>query len=373
MLISLLGVMAANESRLLSSRIKSGKMSKARENKAFGGKITGYKKSSEGKPIIDEKEAPIVRRIFELASQSIGMRLISDAIEKEFNKKIQIGTLSGIIKNTFYKGERKYNDLILQVEPIVTEKIWESANEYISSRKKFSSRVYAHVNLVQGKINCGLCGNVMYQTVIKSARTNSFICKKDKCRNRINRPWLFIVVREVVERYAKHHLDKGVREKIQLNIKIHEARIINNRKELKKCEERKYKIYEDFYDDNITKESRDRLIKRTTESNDKLKIEIKNFSEKVSKAKSILKKNISHFDNDLETFKIQIENILNKIIVWDDNVEISVFGLTSLVDKPKPSELGWFKRRNQKPKFTITTFGDEELQMMIDNAIEENN
>ena len=200
-MISLLGVMAANEARLLSSRISSGKMSRARKNLAFGGKIIGYKKGEDGTPIIDEIQAPMIKKIFEFASKGLGMRNVSTMIESEFGRKIAIGTLSGIIRNSFHKGERKYNNLELTVPAIVSEELWKIANDSINNRSKFGSRTNVNTNIISGKIKCA-CGNVMHQKVIPQGRIDSFICKDEKCKNAINRPWLFRMVRVFQLLYA---------------------------------------------------------------------------------------------------------------------------------------------------------------------------
>jgi DNA invertase Pin-like site-specific DNA recombinase len=214
LMISLLGVMSSNEGRLLGTRISSGKMSRARKNLAFGGKIIGYKKGEDGTPIIDEIEAPIIKKIFEFASKDLGMRNVSTMIESEFGRKIAIGTLSGIVRNSFHKGLRKYNDLELAVPAIVSEELWQMANDSINNRSKFGSRTNVNTNIIYGKINCE-CGNVMHQKVIPQGRIDSFVCKDEKCKNSINRPWLFRMVRRIVERHAQKTKDEQVREKFK--------------------------------------------------------------------------------------------------------------------------------------------------------------
>jgi DNA invertase Pin-like site-specific DNA recombinase len=82
-MISVMGAMAANEARLLSARIKSGKMSRARNNKAFGNKIIGWDKAKDGTPVINESEAKIIKKIFQLAASGLGMRNISAMIESQ--------------------------------------------------------------------------------------------------------------------------------------------------------------------------------------------------------------------------------------------------------------------------------------------------
>ena len=67
-IISILASMAENENRLLVDRIKSGLLNSARKGLAFSDKITGYEKGLDGKPVIDENDAPLVRRMYELAA-----------------------------------------------------------------------------------------------------------------------------------------------------------------------------------------------------------------------------------------------------------------------------------------------------------------
>ena len=186
MVISLLGSMAENETRLLGERIKSGKLEKARQGVSFNAKTTGYKKGPDGLPMIDEEEAPIVKRMFELASKSIGMRSISEVIKDEFCRDFKSGTIGGILRNPFYKGERTSKNINIELEPIISKKLWKNANDSVDSRKHYASRQYVHPNLVQGKIYCKLCDNAMHQVVILKARSNIYRCKNKSCGNSIN-------------------------------------------------------------------------------------------------------------------------------------------------------------------------------------------
>lgn len=381
MMIALLGSMAENESRLLSSRIKSGKLSRAKQNLAFGGKITGYKKAKDGTPKIDENEAPIIRRIFELASQSIGSRSISDIIDEEFDRNFAVGTIGGIIRNSFYKGERKYKELVLKVEPIVSEEVWKLANDYIDGRKKFTSRAYAYVNLVQGKIKCHVCESTMHQYVIKSARADQFRCKNKECKNIVNRPWLYDEIRKVVEKYAKKSKDKKVREQFNLKITSYKARIISNKKELEKLNRRRVKARIQYIDDN------DFLIEDYNVIQEEIKNSVKNIdkdtirlNEELRACEIALKSDIEHFSKDLELFKTEINEILKSVEVWKEFVSINLFGWREhIIMKPKSGELGWKTRREKKGLYEVNevnnydnSYNDDEIEVMINHIIKEN-
>lgn len=372
MMISMLGVMASNESRLLSSRISSGKMSRARKNLAFGGKIIGYKKGIDGTPVIDEEQSPMIQEIFDLASKGLGMRNVSAIIESKFGRKIAIGTLSGIIRNSFHKGERKYNDLTLEVPAIVSKEIWEKANDSINSRKKFGSRTNVNTNIIHGKIKCE-CGNVMHQKVISDTRLNLFVCKDEQCRNSINRPWLFRMVRKVVEKHAQKTKEEQVREKFKLQITSYKAIIENNIKEIEKLEirlKRARNLYADMdfskKEYNEIKDDVNSQIKKYYDENIKLN-EINRTSE------NALKFDIKHFSKDLELFKSEIKDIISHVVIHKDRVLINIFGWREYdLHKPNSIKLGWEARKPINERYLNEelplrqVIGDEDLEMMID-------
>ena len=375
LMISLLGVMSSNEGRLLGTRISSGKMSRARKNLAFGGKIIGYKKGEDGTPVIDEIEAPIIKKIFEFASKDLGMRNVSTMIESEFGRKIAIGTLSGIIRNSFHKGLRKYNDLELTVPAIVSEELWQMANDSINNRSKFGSRTNVNTNIIYGKINCK-CGNVMHQKVIPQGRIDSFVCKDEKCKNSINRPWLFRMVRRVVERHAQKTKDEQVREKFKLQISSHKVELDLNNKQIEKLEKRRQRA-RDLYADleftkeefNETKADVDTKIEEYNTINNKL-------NEVIKASRNALKTDIKHFNEDLELFKAEIQDIISHVIIDKETVVINIFGWREYeLYKPNSVKLGWEARKplnerylNEELPLRIA-IDDENLEMMIDDFL----
>lgn len=373
MMISMLGVMAANESRLLSSRIKSGKMSRARKNQAFGGKIIGYKKGVDGTPVIDEDQEPMIKRIFELASNDVGMRNISAIIESEFERKIAIGTINGIVRNSFHKGERIYKDLSLEVPAIVTKEVWEKANNSINGRKKFSSRINVNTNIIQGRIKCE-CGNIMHQKVIKKARSNSFVCKDEQCRNSINRPWLFRMIRKIVERHAQKTKDEHLRKKIKLNLSSHKAKIDNNLREIDKLERRKRRSRDLYADMEFSREEYHEIKTNIAVKIEQYNYENNKLKKLIKASENALKTEAKHFSVDLELFKAEIQDIISSVIIGKDRVLINIFGWREYdLYKPNSIKLGWEARKPINERYINEelplrqAIDDEDLDMMIED------
>jgi DNA invertase Pin-like site-specific DNA recombinase len=376
LIISVMGAMAQTEAELMGQRISSGIMSKARKNQVFGGKIIGYKKGVNGTPIIDEKQAPIIRRAFELAAEGLGMRNISAILESEFDKKMAIGTLSGLIRNSFHKGERKFNSLVLEVPAIVSKELWQKANESIDSRGRFGSRKYVYPNIVQGKITCGVCGNIMHQKVIPSGRLDLFVCKDDKCKNSINRPWLFRMIRLTVERHAQKTKDKQVRKKFRLQITSHNAQFESNTKLIEKINKRNRRARKLYLDLESTQIEYDMDKLEIEKELDQIHANNKLLLETIKNTEKALNNDIEHFSDELAIFKMEIEDILSKVIINKDMVLINIYGWREYeLYKPNSVKLGWEARKPLNERYKNETLplrhpiDDDQLAIMSENEI----
>lgn len=161
--LTIMSSIAQDEVRKISERVKFGFQRAIEKGVVLGSnKIWGYEKQ-EGKLVIVEEEAEMVRMVFDLyANQSMGVRTISNRLTELGYKNsngnpFSYSTLSGIIKNPKYKGyycggktnkydyklkDRKNIDpdqwVMYQdeenVPPIVSEKLWERANLIIEKR-----------------------------------------------------------------------------------------------------------------------------------------------------------------------------------------------------------------------------------------------
>lgn len=187
-------ILAEDYSRSLSKNINNAhrKRQETGSGVIITSKTWGYDNINK-QITINEKEAEMIKFIYEMAAQNYGSRTISKMLqEKGYNnrngKKIAEQTVRKIIRNPLYKGtalmnvyhknfetkltERNdpdkwiYHDNI--VPAIVSEELWNTANKLMDKRsisyitKDFKIKTIGskkNCNPLTSKIVCGLCGN----------------------------------------------------------------------------------------------------------------------------------------------------------------------------------------------------------------------
>lgn len=174
------------ESEQMKTRMASGKMKRAREGKTSNSvQPYGYTSDANGYVIIDEDERLIIEQIFESYQSGIGTRIIAQTLNtmqvptthakrnpnKVYNYNKSIPTIEGneikwtdvvvrqILINSIYKGERKYKDEIIKVEPIVSVEVFDFCNELLK-KKNTRNILTKHEYLLKDLIRCGCCGRV---------------------------------------------------------------------------------------------------------------------------------------------------------------------------------------------------------------------
>ena len=164
--LTIMSSLAQEEIRKLSERVKFGYQRSVEKGVVAGSNnILGYRKN-KGKLVIDEEQAEIIRKIFELyVYEGIGTTKLSFELYNTYgfqNSKgnpIHPANIRDIIRNPKYKGyycankgvsldyvtkKRKANPkekwIVYQdndsVPPIVSEELWEKANEILDKRAK---------------------------------------------------------------------------------------------------------------------------------------------------------------------------------------------------------------------------------------------
>ena len=132
---------------------------------------------------IDPREAYVVRRIYELATEGEGIAVISTILAQEGLQTrgvvrrsrpegkpgpIATSTISKILHATTYKGEfvvfAKSDKIPIKVPPIVTPEEWDDAQRAIASRKVETRWRHDHQYLLSGVLKCGVCGYAMWAT-----------------------------------------------------------------------------------------------------------------------------------------------------------------------------------------------------------------
>lgn len=100
----------------ITKRTSSGRRMKAKTGGYSGGRTPMGYHASNGGLVIDENEATIVRRVFELRNSGMTMRGICDKLNEEGyttrgGKAFVISTVQSILRNErTYRGEYKYGD-----------------------------------------------------------------------------------------------------------------------------------------------------------------------------------------------------------------------------------------------------------------------
>lgn len=207
---------AENESRKISKRVKRGHQKSIQKGHVLGCRMWGYKKVN-CKLEIDEKTAPMVRRIFELyATNQYSMKEIEEIIFQEGYRnnngnRLSHTTMSNIITNPKYKGyfvggkvkvvdifnkRQKFlpeEDWVMYkdedgttVPALVSEELWQAANEVFQRRSidvKGRRNCSTHKNIYTGKLYCTEDGAPYYCKDVHYKGTN---VSKWLCSHKIN-------------------------------------------------------------------------------------------------------------------------------------------------------------------------------------------
>lgn len=216
--LTIMSSIAQDELRKLSSRVKFGHQQAIKSSVVLGNsRIFGYRKDDK-RLIIDETQAPMVRDLFRLYStgqysmKQLEKRFYDEGYRNYNGNRISHTTMSGIISNPKYKGyyvgnkvrvvdmftkKQKflpkedwvmYKDETGEIVPaLVSEEIWERANEVLARRSedvKNRQGICNHANLLTGKLFCTHCGKPYYRRESKDKQGN--VNSKWVCAGKIN-------------------------------------------------------------------------------------------------------------------------------------------------------------------------------------------
>ena len=233
--LSIMSSIAQDELRKLSSRVKFGHQQAIKQNVVLGNsRIFGYRKDQK-RLVIDETEAPMVRELFELyATDKYSMKQLETLFwEKGYRNlngnKIAHSTMSNMISNPKYKGyyvgnKVKVVDMFTKkqkflppeewvmfkdetgeiVPAIVTEEVWDKANEILKRRSedvKNRQGICNHANLLTGKLWCTHCGQPYYrrESKDKSGKKNSKWLCSGKIKNGADSCGSFAIYEEEIK------------------------------------------------------------------------------------------------------------------------------------------------------------------------------
>ena len=282
--LTIMASLAQDESRRISERVKFGFSRAIEKGKVLGNNsIWGYDKN-KCKLEVNEEEANIIKRIFEIYSTGkIGIRKIGDELAKEgiYTRKGDIfaySTIKNILTNPKYKGyycgnktrvidfmskQRVYlgEDEIVQykakediVPQIVDDKLWQRCNEILKERSekaKSETSGYNNKYKFSGKIFCKEDGQAYWRTITRGKEFwQCALYKKhgkDGCTNNVNiyTETLDEIMKKIFnelfinkEKFIENLLDKCMEiindDSSEKDIQIIEDKIENIKREKKK-------------------------------------------------------------------------------------------------------------------------------------------
>lgn len=186
----MMAAIAEYERNNIAENVKMGMVARAKEGRWNGGQILGYdvvatsnenKKRKDTHLIINEKEANVVRCIFQMYTSGHGYKAIANCINKKGyqtkkGKTFSLNAIKTIVTNPTYAGYIRYNvrrdwnekrrnninpNPVIQKgehEPIISEEMWQVAKNVYESRSCKPNRVHDGEFPLTGIMQCPACG-----------------------------------------------------------------------------------------------------------------------------------------------------------------------------------------------------------------------
>lgn len=193
LVLTLYASIAEAEALKFKERVKRGKRYRLLvEKKSYSNtKIFGYDKDESDKLVINEKEAEVIRDIFQKALEGYSVRRLKLYIQSKYRFNWSSQTIHYMLKNSAYMGKKKigskkyykkdldklkagskirfFNPETDEVETpaIITAKIFNAVQSAIMSRKtrsKAKENRNATPALLKGLVFCGRCGKTYTNT-----------------------------------------------------------------------------------------------------------------------------------------------------------------------------------------------------------------
>ena len=373
---TMIAAMAQWEREEIADRVAASVPIRAKLGKTLGGAAPfGYRKDGPGKRFVpDDKESGVRRLMYELFLEHKRIRTVARLLNEAGHrtrkgKHFTNTTVERLLKDPTAKGIRRANytkslgdkkrwkmkpetDWVWsEVEPIVSEELWNQCNQILEDRVKNGKRpTKKPVHLFTGVTFCA-CGNKMYVP----SNTPKYVCYK--CRNKIPVVDLEAVFNEQLKNFLLspkeltqylNAADETIKEKEDL--------LRGLEKEQQKLTSEMDKIMRLYLDDKITgdgfghkyrplEERGKQLNERIPELQgelDFLKIKFLSSDEVLTEAKDLYGRWPSL---EPEAKRQIVENITDRITIGKDDISIDLCYLPSssemLADKSRNLRDSW--------------------------------
>ena len=231
----------------------------------------GYIRTDKKVSKIDPETAPFIKRAFELYAE--GDKSLTTVADQLYNEgfiyrpnrqKIEKNHLERLLKNQFYIGKFKFNDVIYSGihEPLISKELFELAQ---LAFKKDNKPLYRneHDFVLAGMLTCEVCG-CSITAELKKGKYVYYHCTggKGKCeekKNYIRQEKLLEQFDEVVKKIDldeehKKWIIEALKQSLEEKNRFTEEKINALTVQKQKIKDRLEKIYIDKLDGNITNE-----------------------------------------------------------------------------------------------------------------------
>lgn len=303
--LTILSSMAEMERSNIIERSKRGLIRSVEQGKAtsYGTIPYGYTKDDDGYIIIEEKEAEIIKLIYQLKIEGMSLRGIGRELSSKGiptrrttqgrTRKMHDGSdatvlwqkasISRMLKSRLYIGERTYKNLIVSIPPIIDTDTFDRVQQtFIDNIGHKNKTKYDY--LLKSKLRCGHCGSTWTSKTVNTSKANPYtwsiyqcggkydpakLCKagqfqKDTLENQI---WKIIVL-------SADDLVKHVKGKIEEPIEDREQQIEFFKKQLLESEQKSKRIaktfMDGFIDDVEHKQNQNQVKKDIKDSKDQI-------------------------------------------------------------------------------------------------------
>ncbi len=189
----IMGLFAQRESKIKNKRVKRTLLESAKKGRSGGGVMQayGYVKAENKMLLVEPQEAEVIKKIFTLSLQGIGTPKIAELLNKEgvptrakkalpngirvrnkytgketHKKELDLvwkaGTIYSILKNSIYKGDRRYKEHTIAIEPIINPEMWQLVQNNLKHNRSYSGGKKMHFYILKGLLRCSKCGRNLY-------------------------------------------------------------------------------------------------------------------------------------------------------------------------------------------------------------------
>ena len=305
----------------IAQNVKMGMIAKAKSGNWCGGRVLGYdlvpnnspeeEKKGKNKLEINEKEAKVVRFIFNEYSKGKGYKAITNKMNKlgyktKKGNNFSVGSIRDILTNPVYIGEIRYNvrqnwsekrrrninpnpiRVKGKHEAIIDRELWDKVQLILESKKGKPSRIYDGEYPLTGILRCPKCGagmvisrttntladgtkkRIAYYCCGNWKNKGTSVCNSNTIRVDKANEYVFKKIEELVSNEAMiKAVVKNINKERRDKVKPAKRLLSDIDKELEKLDKRKRKIFEAYEDDIITKEE---FQIRKDELNEKIRI-----------------------------------------------------------------------------------------------------